>query len=377
MRNRTIGLMAVCLFAGTLDASAQNSPDKQDSPGKAQMPSSEGGKSAQPSSKESAGERSGQKSESQGPRDKSAQDTPKGKDSDRAQGERKKDYSAKSEQPKSERKADDEASREGKSQDKSAQSKSDPKPTDKSASESKASPADTKKSAEGDKARSDDKSRDSSSGTSSGEAGTSTPGKLTEDKKKVDQVKNVQVTGEKRDRVVSGFKSHGDIKRVTNVNVNISVGTRAPRDWTFVAVPTAVIEVVPEYRGYVFAYVEDEYVVCDPDTYEIVAVLPASGSGGSYASSGSGENAKCSTDLTLSEDDRRDLIQSVEMTNEVSVSGVSVGWAVPNDIQLRSLPPRVVERTSRLSGCRYFVVKDQIAIVDPEEDKVVFMIEHN
>jgi hypothetical protein len=97
-----------------------------------------------------------------------------------------------------------------------------------------------------------------------------------------------------------------------------------------VVVPTAVIEVVPEYRGYVFAYVEDEYVICDPDTYEIVAVLPASGSGGRYASSGSGEKAKCSTDLTLSEDDRRDLIQSVEMTNEVSVSGVSVGWAVPN-----------------------------------------------
>ena len=380
MTLRTFGLVAACMLAGAFNASAQDRLDKQEAPGKAEMPSSESGKSArEPSAKESAGDRSGgQKSESRGPRDKSAQDKSKSKDSDRADSEGKKDSSAKNEQPKSERnKADNKASREDKSQDKSAQSKSDSKPSDKSASESKTSPADANKSAERDKTKSDDKGRDSSSGTSTGESGSSPAGKLTEDKKKVDEVKNVQVTGEKRDRVLSGFKSHGDIKRVTNVDVNISVGSRAPRDWTFVAVPTAVIEVVPEYRGYVFAYVEDEYVVCDPDTYEIVAVLPASGSGAGYASSGSGDGAKCSTDLTLSEDDRRDLIQSVEMTNEVSVSGVSVGWAVPNDIQLRSLPPRVVERTSRLSGCRYFVVNDQIAIVDPDQDKVVLMIEHN
>ncbi len=37
-----------------------------------------------------------------------------------------------------------------------------------------------------------------------------------------------------------------------------------------------------KYRGYVYAYVDDEYVICDPDTYEIVAVLPEqAGSGGS------------------------------------------------------------------------------------------------
>ena len=52
-----------------------------------------------------------------------------------------------------------------------------------------------------------------------------------------------------------------------------------PRDWHFVPVPIAVIEVVPEYRDYVFVYVEDEYVICDPDTYEVVAVIPAGGGG--------------------------------------------------------------------------------------------------
>jgi hypothetical protein len=366
MKMRTIGLIAACLTVGVFNASAQNvpdKPDKQEAPGKADMPSSESGKSArEPGAKESAGERSSSQKMNapDGQRDKAAQDTPKGKDRDRAQGEeKKKGSSAQNEQPKSD-KANEKASSESKSQDKAAQSKSDTKQGDKSA--------------ERDKAKSDDKGRDSASGTSSGESGSSSPGKLTEDKKKVDEAKKVQISGERRDRVQAGFKSHGDIKHETKTNVNLSIGSRAPREWAFTPVPSAVIEVVPEYRGYVYAYVGDDYVVCDPDTYEIVAVLPASGSGGSYASSGGG-SAKCSTSLTLNEDDREAIIRSVELRNEVNVSGVSVGWSVPGDVELRSFPSTVVERRSELGACRYFIANDQIAVVDPDQEKVVLLIE--
>jgi hypothetical protein len=372
MTSKTFGLVAACMLAGTFNASAQNKPDKQEAPGKAEMPASESGK---PSAKEAGGERAHGKSESR-ENNKAAQSEQKNKGSDKSESKRDKGSSAQNEEPKAERnKSADKAPRDEKPESKAAQSKSESKANDKSAADSK-SDSPSSKSAERDKSKSDDKG-DSASGTSSGESGTSAPGKLTDDKKKNDEVKRVQVSGEKRDRVQAGFKSHGDVKHVTDVNVNISVGSRASRDWAFVPVPVAVIEVVPEYRGYVFAYVGDDYVVCDPDTYEIVAVLPASGSGGGYASSSSSSAAKCSTDLTLSNEDRRDIIQSIEMTNEVSVSGVSVGWAVPQDIEVRALPPRVVERTSQLGACRYFIVDDQIAIVDPDEDKVVLMIEHD
>ena len=369
---RTVGLVAACMLVGAYDASAQNTPDKQESPGKAEMPASENSK---PSAKEMGGERAtgNDKSETRS-RDKSAQSEQKSKGSDKSDSQGNKGSSAQKEEPKTERnKSADKAARDEKPEGKAAQSKSDSKPNDKSAAESK-SDTTPDKSAERDKSKSDDKGRDSSSGTSSGEAGSSTSGKLTEDKKKIDEVKRVDLSGEKRDRVQAGFKSHGDVKRVTDVNVRISVGSRAPREWTFVSVPTAVIEVVPEYRGYVFAYVGDDYVVCDPDTYEIVAVLPASGSGGSYAAGGSG-SSKCSSSLTLNEDDREAIIRSVELQNEVDVSGVSVGWSVPNDLELRPLPPTVIERRSELGTCRYFVTDGQIALVDPDEDKVVFLIE--
>jgi len=175
--------------------------------------------------------------------------------------------------------------------------------------------------------------------------------------------------------VQSAFKSHGDIKHETNVDVNISVGSRAPRDWAFAPVPVAVIEVVPEYRGYVFAYAGDDYVICDPDTYEVVAVLPASGSGSTHASGSSGGSAKCSTSLTLNDEDREAVIRSVEIRNEVDIKGVSVGFSVPGDVELRSFPSTVVERRSELSGCRYFITNDQIAIVDPDQDKVVLLLD--
>ena len=400
MTLRTFGLVAVCMLAGTISASAQNIPDqgkgKKESPGKVEMPSREGGKSArEPRSKEltskpSSGPQKSESSSSQRGRDRSAQDLPKKQDvqknkqSYRAEDQKKKGSSAQNDLPKAERgKPDDKASKEDK-QEKAAQSKSESKPTDKSSSESKAAPADANKSAEREKSKADETGRDSASGASTGEAGAGSPGKVTEDpgkvtqeKKKVDEVKNVQITGERRDRVQAGFRRHGDIKHETNVDVNIFVGTRVPRSWAFAPVPIAVIEVVPEYRGYVFAYVEDEYVICDPDTYEVVAVLPASSSGGTYAGREGGGTVKCPTDLVLSDEDRGEIIKSIELTDDVSISGVNVGWSVPSDIELRPFPPRVVERTSGLGACRYFITNDQIAIVDPDQDEVVLMIEQD
>jgi hypothetical protein len=376
MTPRIFGIVTACMLTGALSASAQNGPDKDKGQGKADMPLAEsGGSSANDEARDRSPNKDNKNTKSESPaRAKSGH----GDDKDNRADSQRPSGSSQKEVPKSElNKSADKAARDEKPGAKSAQ-KSEPAPREKSAEDAK-SPAPSKdKSAEKDTPKSDSKGGDSASGTSTGESGNSAPGKVTEDKKKVDDVKRVQISGEKRDRVQAGFKSRGDVKHITNVNVSVSVGSRASRDWVFVPVPTTVIDIVPEYRGYVYAYVGDDYVVCDPATYEIVAVVPASGSGGGYASRNSGGGAdKCSAELTLSEADRRDIIQSVEMNDEVKISGVSVGWSVPNDIEVRPLPPRVVERTSALSACRYFIVDDQIAIVDPDQDKVVLIIDHN
>ncbi len=191
---------------------------------------------------------------------------------------------------------------------------------------------------------------------------------------KAERAKDVDLSGDKRDRVQGAFRDKGDFKRRTDVDIDISIGRRLPRHWHFVPVPITVIEIVPEYRDYVFVYVEDEYVICDPVTYEIVAVIPAGGGGRTYAGGGSGDR-ECSTGLRLSEDQRELILQSVRLGREVDVSDLEVGWSVPQDIELEKFPTAVLSEAGELAACRYFIADDQLAIVDPDDDKVVLLID--
>ena len=65
------------------------------------------------------------------------------------------------------------------------------------------------------------------------------------------------------------------IAPATNVNFPVTVGTRVPREVGFHPLPTDIVTIYPEWRGYEFFLVRDEIVVVDPRTLEIVAVLPA------------------------------------------------------------------------------------------------------
>jgi hypothetical protein len=63
-----------------------------------------------------------------------------------------------------------------------------------------------------------------------------------------------------------------------DLNINLSVGERIPRDRIHIRplpLPATIVEIEPQWRGYEYFLVGDEVVVVDPDTLEIVAVIPA------------------------------------------------------------------------------------------------------
>jgi hypothetical protein len=189
--------------------------------------------------------------------------------------------------------------------------------------------------------------------------------------------KHVDLSGEKQDRIKTAFRSRSDLKHRTNVSIDLRVGTRLPHDWDFVFVPDDVVAIVPEYRGYRFAYVDDYYVICDPDTYEIVAVIPATG-GPSYASDS--RRGECSERISLNADDRDFIIRAIERESHaprVDVPHLTVGWSVPREIELQSFPEPVISQISELGSCRYFVAEDKIAVVSPDEEKVVAVIDRS
>jgi hypothetical protein len=83
-----------------------------------------------------------------------------------------------------------------------------------------------------------------------------------------------KLSGEQRTKITTVIRGT-HVAPVANVNFAISVGTRVPRDIEFHQLPTEVITYYPEWRGYEFIMVNNQILVIDPATFEIVAVLDA------------------------------------------------------------------------------------------------------
>ncbi|HLL26819.1 MAG TPA: DUF1236 domain-containing protein [Xanthobacteraceae bacterium] len=86
--------------------------------------------------------------------------------------------------------------------------------------------------------------------------------------------KSVQLSAQQREKIhttILGQKAG----HTTDVKFEVSVGARVPRTVRFYPLPLEIVEIVPEYRGYDYVLVGDEIVIIDPNTLEIVAVLPA------------------------------------------------------------------------------------------------------
>jgi uncharacterized protein DUF1236 len=84
-----------------------------------------------------------------------------------------------------------------------------------------------------------------------------------------------KLSTEQRTKITTVIRNE-HVAPVNNVDFDISVGTRVPRERVSLRpLPSEVVTVYPEWRGYQFILVRDQILVVDPATYEIVAVLPA------------------------------------------------------------------------------------------------------
>jgi hypothetical protein len=77
---------------------------------------------------------------------------------------------------------------------------------------------------------------------------------------------------EKRTQITSAIKQE-KVEEVTNVNFNISVGTAVPAGVRYHPMPSHIVEIYPEWRGYDFILVRGKYIVLRPHTHEIVYII--------------------------------------------------------------------------------------------------------
>ena len=83
-----------------------------------------------------------------------------------------------------------------------------------------------------------------------------------------------QMTTEQRTSIRTVIKEQ-HVRPVQNVTFSISIGTRVPRTVSFYPLPTQLVSIYPDWRGYQYFLVGDQIIVVNPRTHEIVAVLEA------------------------------------------------------------------------------------------------------
>jgi hypothetical protein len=63
------------------------------------------------------------------------------------------------------------------------------------------------------------------------------------------------------------------IEEVAHVNFNLSIGTVVPAGVRYHPMPSRIVEIYPEWRGYELILVQGKYIVLRPHTHEIVYII--------------------------------------------------------------------------------------------------------
>jgi hypothetical protein len=83
---------------------------------------------------------------------------------------------------------------------------------------------------------------------------------------------SAKLSTEQRTKITSVIREQR-VAPATNVNFSISIGTRVPRTVSFHALPREVVTIYPQWRGYEYFLVNNQIIVVNPRTLEIVDVI--------------------------------------------------------------------------------------------------------
>jgi hypothetical protein len=86
--------------------------------------------------------------------------------------------------------------------------------------------------------------------------------------------KSVQLSETQRTQIKSVVGKDRNFARVDHVDFSINVGVAVPHTVQVAVLPTDIVELVPEYRGFDYVVVGDQLLIIDPNTMLIVEVLP-------------------------------------------------------------------------------------------------------
>lgn len=163
-----------------------------------------------------------------------------------------------------------------------------------------------------------------------------------------------------------------DVKPVTNVNFSVSVGTVIPRTISLRPVPTTIVEIVPQYRGYDFFVVRDELVIVEPRSHKIVDVIERSGPSRARSATTTTHRPKLSAQ-------QREIVRKHASSRRTTTTGaaprtrteIEIGETVPETVEIESFPEEVYREVPEIRTYRYIDRGGDIYLVDPSSRRVI------
>jgi hypothetical protein len=182
------------------------------------------------------------------------------------------------------------------------------------------------------------------------------------------------VNDEQRTKVVERLGRERDSWRDTqNLNIRVRVGERLPDRVRPRPLPSDIVRIAPEYRGYDYTMIEDEIAIVDPRSRDIVDVIDERGgrsAGGMRSAEGyTGDRVHYS----FSRDEREMLKRAAE--NSMTVGSTSGAGSGQTCVTMRPIPEELARSRPELASYRYVAIGDQMVLVDPREQKIVEVID--
>jgi hypothetical protein len=180
----------------------------------------------------------------------------------------------------------------------------------------------------------------------------------------------IQLSEQQRTNVHQTVLKDRNVNRASNVNFSINVGTRVPRSVRLAALPASVISVVPEFRSYRYVLVDEQIVIVDPNSFEIVEVITASGQTARVERGGSAT-------LVLTPEEKRIILSEIDVRggSTLALGALTEGADLPRDVEVRTFPTTVVEKVPKVRDFKFVTAENKVAIVDPQGTKVQLVIE--
>lgn len=194
---------------------------------------------------------------------------------------------------------------------------------------------------------------------------------------------SIVLSNEQRTRASTRFAARIDrlnVPTLSRSRLSVSIGAIVPSSIRLYDVPLDIVDIYPGFRGHQFVVVDDEVVIIEPGNRRIVTMIPLSDE-----RSVARAEARTTTGSAPSGERFRLLPQQRTIIRETVLQEPICHYEqrlefflvipFPTTVRVCEFPERVVSEVPEVSRYRYLTRGDEVLIVDPEEQRVVEVIE--